>query len=61
MWPPETPFEKALGPLAGLIDLVALRTCKADVIVGLEKGQAEAMDQRDASWRANGAWAGTYF
>ncbi|WFD05518.1 hypothetical protein MVES1_000848 [Malassezia vespertilionis] len=56
-WPPVTSFSTALGPLYGRIPLVALRTCKADVCVGLAPGQAEALSQRDPAWRTNGHWA----
>ena len=49
MWPKTTPFEKAIGPLAkkqpngkGTRSLV-LRTCKADVVVGLRAGVEQTL------------------
>ncbi|MBW0518767.1 hypothetical protein O181_058482 [Austropuccinia psidii MF-1] len=53
-WPSETRFEEAVGPLNGLFNLLSLRTCKADVVVGLNKGQAEELDEIDEDWRING-------
>ena len=45
-WSPTTPFEESLGALAGELDLLALRTCKSDVCVGLREGQAEERPSR---------------
>lgn len=56
-WPATTPFKQALGDLAGQIDLLALRTCKADVVVGLAPGVEERVQQEDAKWRVNGKYA----
>ncbi|ORY72884.1 DUF89-domain-containing protein [Leucosporidium creatinivorum] len=56
-WSPTTPFETALGPLRGLFPLLSLRTCKADVCVGLAEGRAEELDQEDPKWRINGKYA----
>ncbi|KAI9805186.1 MAG: hypothetical protein M1825_001022 [Sarcosagium campestre] len=45
MWNPTTPFPVAIGPL-GLnsgLRILALRTCKADVVVGLEYGEDERL------------------
>nr|XP_019008982.1 uncharacterized protein I206_06670 [Kwoniella pini CBS 10737]OCF47763.1 hypothetical protein I206_06670 [Kwoniella pini CBS 10737] len=53
-WPTTTPFEEALGPLAGKITLLSLRTNKADTIVGLEEGVAERLDKEDPDWRISG-------
>lgn len=56
-WPADTPMEVALGDLKGKFPMVSLRTCKADVVVGLKPGQAEEMDDQDPKWRVNGKWA----
>lgn len=37
--------------------ILSLRTCKADVVVGLKAGQAEELDAKDPKWRVNGKWA----
>lgn len=60
-WPVTTPFEQSLGALAGSFDLLALRTCKADVIVGLEEGVEQRVQQEDAKWRVNGKYAVVQF
>ncbi|KAK1926541.1 hypothetical protein DB88DRAFT_508633 [Papiliotrema laurentii] len=56
-WPTTTPFDEALGPLAGKITLLSLRTNKADTIAGLAEGIAERLDKEDASWRVSGKYA----
>lgn len=67
MWNPTTPFEDAIGPLgpgSGL-RLLALRTCKADVVVGLPKGEDERLrateggggDSGARKWAWSGKWA----
>ncbi|KDN50871.1 DUF89-domain-containing protein [Tilletiaria anomala UBC 951] len=60
-WPTTTTFEAALGPLAGKLNILALRTCKADVCVGLREGLQQEMDAKDARWRVNGKWAVVQF
>ena len=60
-WPHDTPFEDALGPLKGKINLVTLRTCKADVCVGLAKGQADQVAAQDPKWQTDGKWAVVQF
>lgn len=56
-WPSTTPFIEALGPLAGAISILTLRTLKADVCVGLAPGTAERLDAEDPSWRVSGKYA----
>lgn len=56
-WNPSSDFEDALGPLKGQIDLLSLRTLKADTVVGLPQGKAEELDQVDKNWRVNGKYA----
>ena len=48
-WPKTTSFDKAMGPFARpqhgkAIRTLALRTCKADVCVGLSPGQEEKLE-----------------
>lgn len=46
MWDPSTPFPTAIGPLGTTgsgIRTLALRTCKADVVVGLRPGKDEEL------------------
>ena len=56
-WPNTTPFPVALGEFAGKTNVLALRTCKAEVCVGLESSTVERLDAMDAKWRTNGHWA----
>ncbi|WVN88821.1 uncharacterized protein L203_104035 [Cryptococcus depauperatus CBS 7841] len=56
-WPPTTPFEDVLGPLAGQINLLSLRTNKADTIAGLEAGIAEKLDKEAPDWKVSGKYA----
>ncbi|CAE6351379.1 unnamed protein product [Rhizoctonia solani] len=57
-WPNNTPWEEAIGPLAGRFPLLSLRTCKADVVVGLGLGVAERLDvdPKNKGWRASGKY-----
>ncbi|KAK4040199.1 hypothetical protein C8A01DRAFT_46437 [Parachaetomium inaequale] len=66
-WDPTTPFTEAIGPLgpgSGL-NVLALRTCKADVVVGLKPGEDEKLRQTEGGggdsgarkWAWNGKWA----
>ncbi|GAB7342567.1 hypothetical protein MBLNU457_g0744t1 [Dothideomycetes sp. NU457] len=71
MWDPTTPFTEAIGPLgpkSGMRTL-ALRTCKADVVVGLPKGEDERLrameggggDSGARKWAWSGKWAVVQF
>ncbi|KAK3308303.1 uncharacterized protein B0T15DRAFT_104793 [Chaetomium strumarium] len=66
-WDPTTPFTEAIGPLgpgSGL-NVLALRTCKADVVVGLKPGEDERLRQTEGGgddsgarkWAWSGKWA----
>ncbi|KAL7624805.1 Hairy/enhancer-of-split with YRPW motif protein 2 [Parahypoxylon ruwenzoriense] len=66
-WDPSTPFAKAIGPLGpgSGVNVLALRTCKADVVVGLRPGQDEEIrttesgggDSGARKWAWSGKWA----
>lgn len=71
MWNPTTSFTTAIGPL-GLnsgIRTLALRTCKADVVVGLPPGEDEKLrgmeggggDSGCRKWAWSGKWAVVQF
>ncbi len=66
MWDPTTPFPTALGPLGSDsgIRTLALRTCKADVVVGLPDGVDEKLKAEDGTTDENGprkwAWSGKW-
>lgn len=60
-WPSDTTFARALGPLYGSMNLAVLRTCKSEVCVGLEPGQADELAGQDPAWRTNGQWGGTLY
>jgi len=51
-WPPTTPFGQATAYFPA--PLVALRTLKAELIVGLGEGEAERLQAQDAKWLVNG-------
>lgn len=59
-WPPTTPFPDALGPFRPA-PLVALRTLKAEVVVGLPPGTAEAVAEVDKQWLVDGNWGVVQF
>ena len=68
-WDPTTPFTEAIGPMGrdSGIRCLALRTCKADVVVGLGPGQDEKLreseggggdgDSGQRKWAWSGKWA----
>jgi hypothetical protein len=51
-WPAETPFPEVVAYFPAPV--VALRTCKAEVIVGLPPGAAERAQAADPDWMVNG-------
>jgi hypothetical protein len=51
-WPAAVPAQAAIPYFPA--PFVALRTMKSDSIVGLQPGQAEALDIIDPDWRVNG-------
>lgn len=67
LWDPTTPFEEAIGPLGrgSGVNVLALRTCKADVVVGLPAGKDEELrameggggDSGRRKWAWSGKWA----
>ncbi|KAF1933773.1 DUF89-domain-containing protein [Didymella exigua CBS 183.55] len=70
-WDPTTPFADAIGPLGpgSGVRVLALRTCKADVVVGLPAGRDEELRQMDGGsteaggrkWAWSGKWAVVQF
>lgn len=64
-WDPTAPFEEAIGPLGGNsgVRTLALRTCKADVVVGLPQGKDEELREGDVQrkWAWSGKWAVAQF
>ncbi|EIM84187.1 DUF89 domain-containing protein [Stereum hirsutum FP-91666 SS1] len=56
-WPVSTPFEIAVGPLAGSFPLLSLRTNKADVAVGVPQAVADELDKKGEKWRVSGKYA----
>jgi hypothetical protein len=51
-WPPTTSFAQSTGYFPA--PLVALRTLKAEIIVGLRSGEAERLQTEDPAWLVNG-------
>lgn len=66
-WDPTTPWTTALGPMGpgSGINVLSLRTCKADVVVGLAAGKDEELkateggggDSGARRWAFHGKWA----
>lgn len=67
MWDPTTPFATAIGPMGvgSGVRTLALRTCKADVVVGLGEGVDEKLkggrEVRERKWAWSGKWAVVQF
>ncbi|KAF3042127.1 hypothetical protein E8E12_005405 [Didymella heteroderae] len=70
-WPPTTPFTDAIGPMGpgSGVRVLALRTCKADVVVGLPEGKDEELKKMEGGstdaggrkWAWSGKWAVVQF
>lgn len=68
-WDPTTRFAQAIGPFGEQgsgVRVLALRTCKADVVVGLPEGKDEELrsgDKKDEGrkWAWSGKWAVVQF
>jgi len=56
-WPASTPFEQAVGPLAGSFPMLSLRTNKADVVVAVDKELEDKLDKSGEKWRYSGKYA----
>ena len=54
-WQTTTPFPQALREFRPS-DILAIRTAKADVMVGLQDGQAESTAAKDETWMLTGKW-----
>lgn len=66
MWQPSTPFQRAIGPLgkASGLRVLALRTCKADVVVDLPEGEDGRLKGMEGGGGESGArkwaWSGKW-
>ncbi|KAK4540966.1 hypothetical protein LTR36_008474 [Oleoguttula mirabilis] len=66
MWAATTPFAAALGPMGpgSGVRVLALRTCKADVVVGLPEGEDERLKGMEGGGGKDGprkwAWSGKW-
>ncbi|KAI0651281.1 DUF89 domain-containing protein [Trametes meyenii] len=60
-WPVSTPFEEAIGPIAGSFPILSLRTNKADVIVAVDQEVADKLEKSGEKWRYNGKYAVVLF
>jgi len=58
MWPATTSFKEAIGPMASQnLRILALRTCKADVAVGMVQADVDRLEKDMPDWRVNGKCA----
>lgn len=65
VWDPTTSFSKAIGEMGKVgsgVRILALRTCKADVVVGLDEGKDAELRNGDSEegkrkWAWSGKWA----
>lgn len=65
MWDAATPFSDAIGSLGlgSSLRILALRTCKGDVVAGLPQGKDQELRQADGGnqdqrrWAWSGDWA----
>ena len=53
-WPYTTPLPDVVSHFP--VPLVFLRTCKAEVLVGLPASQVHEVSRRDTTWLTNGKW-----
>ena len=53
-WPFTTPFNEIVSYFPAPI--VLLRTCKSNVIAGLQSNQQNTLDMQDSKWLYNGKW-----
>ncbi len=66
MWDTTTPFSTAIAPLGphSGVRTLALRTCKADTVVGLPAGEDERLKSTEGGGGDRGerkwAWSGKY-
>ena len=71
MWEPTTPFTTAIGPMGAgsKVRTLALRTCKADTVVGLAGDVDERLKAMEGGggdggarkWAWSGKWAVVQF
>lgn len=58
-WPFETSFQEAVSYFPA--PLLALRTLKSDLAVGVPEGETEVLFERDPAWRTSGRWGVVHF
>ena len=56
-WSFSEPFQNVLGPVTSKLNLLVLRTNKADVCVGVPIERLATLDDEDPKWRTNGRYA----